>query len=180
MPWINQYFKSTYSLNILVNFLILPILYGSQVTYSRSCSGFSSILVVFEYVGYIVDSKKRESSYLKNSYSLFSSLCCLWITFSIMALSSGVRCDKSGLLGPTWTPVVDPVELPGPKPELVEAANPESDMPPPELPILLPRALSVAARLLVGTIRRRNKKYYNACIGRQMSHCIRKVFLFSF
>ena len=124
--------------------------------------------------------QKKESSYLKNSYSLFSSLCCLWITFSIMALSSGVRCDKSGLLGPTWTPVVDPVELPGPKPELVEAANPESDMPPPELPILLPRALSVAARLLVGTIRRRNKKYYNAFIGRQVSHYIQKVFLFSF
>ena len=47
---------------------------------------------------------------------------------------------------------MDPVELPGPKPELVEAAKPESDMPPPELPILLPSALSVAARLLVGTM----------------------------
>ena len=68
-----------------------------------------------------------------------------------MARSSGVKWDKSGLLGPTWTPVVDPVELPGPKPELVEAANPESDIPPPELPILLPRALRVAARLLLNT-----------------------------
>ena len=71
----------------------------------------------------------------------------------MIALSSGVRCDRSGLLagGPTL-PVVDPVdELPGPKPELVEAAKPESDMPPPELPILLPKALNVAARLLGGS-----------------------------
>lgn len=70
----------------------------------------------------------------------------------MMALSSGVKWDRSGLLGPTCTPVVEPCELPGPKPELVEAANPESDMPPPELPILLPKALSVAARVLVGTV----------------------------
>jgi hypothetical protein len=86
-------------------------------------------------------------SYLKNSYSLFSSLCWRWITFWIIDLSSAVKCDKSGLLG-GGPPVVLPVdELPGPKPELVEAANPESDIPPPELPILEPKALNVAARL---------------------------------
>ena len=66
--------------------------------------------------------------------------------------SSAVKWDKSGLLGPImWPPPeVDPVdELPGPNPELMEAANPESDMPPPELPTELPKALRVAARELI-------------------------------
>ena len=52
------------------------------------------------------------------------------------------------MFGPImWPPPdVDPVdELPGPNPELMEAANPESDMPPPELPTELPKALRVAA-----------------------------------
>ena len=56
------------------------------------------------------------------------------------------------MFGPiTWPPPdVDPVdELPGPNPELMEAANPESDMPPPELPTELPKALRVAARELI-------------------------------
>ena len=90
-------------------------------------------------------------AYLRNSYSLFSSRCCRCITSSIIARSSGVKWDKSGLLGAT--PDVDPVdELPGPKPELVEAAKPESDWPPPELPMLLPNALKVAARVLTGML----------------------------
>lgn len=67
----------------------------------------------------------------------------------MIARSSGVRWDKSGLFGAT--PVVLPVDELGPNPELVEAAKPESDMPPPELPILLPKALRVAARETAGS-----------------------------
>ncbi len=66
--------------------------------------------------------------------------------------SSTDRCDKSGGL-PGTPPIVEPAELEppaGPKPELVLAAKPESDMPPPELPMLLPKALSVAARQTAG------------------------------
>ena len=98
-----------------------------------------------------LDISRLRFAYLRNSYSLFSSLCCLCITSSIIARSSGVKWDKSGLLGAT--PDVEPVdELPGPKPELVEAAKPESDWPPPELPMLLPKALKVAARVLTGML----------------------------
>ena len=67
----------------------------------------------------------------------------------MIALSSGVKWDRSGLFGAT--PVVLPVDELGPKPELVEAAKPESDIPPPELPILLPKALRVAARETAGS-----------------------------
>ena len=57
-------------------------------------------------------------SYLRNSTSLLSSLCCLCITFSMIARSEAVKWERSGLpSGPVFSPSTSPVDRPDAPPD---------------------------------------------------------------